>query len=390
MYLSNAAKALLGQASFKVLAKARELEREGRSILHFEIGEPDFDTPENIKNAAIRALKMGKTNYVNAAGILELREAIRDEIESTRNFRPDTDQILVGPGANPMIYFALACTADRGDDVLMPDPGFPSYHAAIAALGLNPVYAPLKEENEFRMNPDDVSEHITNKTKIIIMNSPQNPTGAVMTADDIRGMADISEDKGIYLFSDEIYSKLLYDAEHFTPSVRDGCRERTILIDGFSKSYAMTGWRLGYCIGPKKLVSKMNLLLQTIMSCVPPFVQYGGMEALKGPQDFVSEMREDYRKRRDVIVRGLNEIPGFSCVYPQGAFYAFPNIKGTGMKSDELADYLLDRAGVAVLPGTAFGPGGEGYLRFSYATSLDTINEALERIRDTMKGLGTR
>ncbi|HEC81719.1 MAG TPA: pyridoxal phosphate-dependent aminotransferase [Thermoplasmatales archaeon] len=390
MYLSSMAKVLVGQAAFKVLARAKELERQGKNVLHFEIGEPDFDTPGNIKDAAINALKKGETNYVNAAGLLELREAIREEIGRTRGFEPSVDQILVGPGANPMIYFALACVADKGDDVLLPDPGFPSYLAAVAALGLNPVYIPLREENEFRMSPEDVSELITPKTRIIIMNSPQNPTGAVMREEDVRGLADIAEDKKVYLFSDEIYSKLLYDAKHYTPAVRDECNERTLLIDGFSKAYAMTGWRLGYCVGPKELISKMELLLQTTVSCVPPFVQYGGVEALKGPQEFVSSMRDDYKRRRDVIVPGLNDVPGFSCVYPQGAFYAFPNIKGTGMKSDELAEILLEKIGVATLPGTAFGPGGEGYLRFSYATSLDAIKEALERLTKLMEELGVK
>ncbi|HEC95309.1 MAG TPA: pyridoxal phosphate-dependent aminotransferase [Thermoplasmatales archaeon] len=388
MYLSSMAKALVGQAAFKVLAKAKELERQGKNVLHFEIGEPDFDTPGNIKNAAIKALKKGETNYVNAAGVLELREAVSEEIKKTRGFKPSTDQVLIGPGANPMIYFALACVADRGDEILLPDPGFPSYLAAAAALGLKPVYVPLKEENDFRMNPDDVAELMTPKTRMIIMNSPQNPTGAVMTKDEVKGLADIAEDKKVYLFSDEIYSKLLYDEKHYTPAVRDECSERTLLIDGFSKAYAMTGWRLGYCVGPKELISKMELLLQTIVSCVPSFVQYGGVEALKGPQEFVSSMREDYRRRRDVVVPGLNKIPGFSCVYPQGAFYAFPNIRETGMKSDELADYLLEKAGVAVLPGTAFGPNGEGYLRFSYATSLEVIKEAFERITKLMEERG--
>ena len=390
MYLSSTAKALLGQAAFKVLAKAKDLERQGKNVLHFEIGEPDYDTPENIKKAAIEAIKRGDTNYVNAAGILELREAISEEIEKTRGFKPSVNQVLVGPGANPLIYFALACVADKGDDVLLPDPSFPSYIAAIAALGLNPVYIPLREENGFRMSPEDVAEHVTPKTRIIIMNSPQNPTGAVMTKDEINGLADIAEDKKIYLFSDEIYSKLLYDEKHHSPAFRDGCNERTLLVDGFSKAYAMTGWRLGYCVGPKELISKMELMLQTTVSCVPPFVQYAGVEALKGPQDFVVNMRDDYKKRRDVIVSGLNKVPGFSCIYPHGAFYAFPNIKDTGMKSDELSEILLERIGVATLPGTAFGPQGEGYLRFSYATSLDAIKEALERLNEFMGEIGVR
>ncbi|HID25065.1 MAG TPA: pyridoxal phosphate-dependent aminotransferase, partial [Thermoplasmata archaeon] len=368
--------------------KAKELERQGKSILHFEIGEPDFDTPWNIKNAAIEAIKKGETNYVNAAGVVELHEAISEEIEKTRGFKPSVNQILVAPGANPMIYFALACVADKGDEILMSDPGFPSYLAAAAALGLKPVYVPLKEENGFRMYPDDVAELMTPKTRMIIMNSPQNPTGAVMTEDEVKGLSDIAEDKKVYLFSDEIYSKLIYDVEHHTPAVRDGCNERTLLVDGFSKAYAMTGWRLGYCVGPKELISKMELLLQTIVSCVPPFVQYGGVEALKGSQDFVYSMREEYRRRRDVVVPRINRIRGFSCVYPQGAFYVFPNIRKTGMRSDELADYLLEKAGVAVLPGTAFGPNGEGYLRFSYATSLEVIKEAFERITKLMEEHG--
>lgn len=381
---SEGARRLTGQPAFKVLARARELERVGRDILHFEIGEPDFDTPQHIKDAAIQALLDGKTDYVNSWGILELREAICDEVERTRGFRPDVNQILVAPGANPIIYYAIACTIGHWQNLVLCDPGFMSYYAVLDYTGIERKRVLLKEENEFRMDPEDVNDAVDENTGLIIMNSPSNPCGSVMTKTEIERMAEIAEEKDVYLLTDEIYGKMTYDQEHFSPAARDECKERTIILDGFSKAYAMTGWRLGYAIGPADLIEKMGLLLQTIISCTTTFVQYGGIAALKGDQKCVSDMMDEFRKRRDAIVTGLNSLPNVSCVKPQGAFYAFPNITKTGMTSQEFANYALNEMGVAILPGTGFGPGGEGYVRFSYASSVEDINKAIERMREKL------
>jgi len=375
---------LTGQPAFKVLARARELERAGRDILHFEIGEPDFDTPQHIKDAAIKALMDGKTDYVNSWGVLGLREAICDEVERTRGFRPDVNQILVSPGANPIIYYVIACTIGHGQNLVLCDPGFMSYYAVLDYTGIKGKRVLLKEENEFRMDPEDVSDAVDDKTGLIIMNSPSNPCGSVMTKTEIDRMAEIAEEKDVYLLTDEIYGKMTYDQKHFSPAVRDECKERTIILDGFSKAYAMTGWRLGYAIGPADLIEKMGLLLQTIISCTTTFVQYGGIAALKGDQKCVSDMMAEFTKRREAIVTGLNSLPNISCVKPQGAFYAFPNITKTGMTSQEFANYALNEMGVAILPGTGFGPGGEGYVRFSYASSVEDINKAIERMREKL------
>ena len=375
------AQRLTGQAAFKVLAKAKALERKGVDVLHFEIGEPDFDTPQHIKDAAMKALAEGKTSYVNSWGIPELREAICDEIELTRGFRPDMDQVLVAPGANPVIYFATACLVGKGQNMILQDPGFLTYYSVLDYLGVRGNRVILKEENEFRMDPEDLNDAIDENTSLILMNSPSNPTGGVMTKKEIERVAEIAEEKDIYLLSDEIYSKMTYDLRHYTPSVRDECRERTIILDGFSKAYAMTGWRLGYCVGPPEVIEKMGLLLQTIVSCTNAFIQYGAIAALKGPQH-ITEMMAEFRERRNVLIAGLNSIPKLKCVNPQGAFYAFPNITGTGMTSQEFADFALEELGVALLPGTAFGPGGEGYVRLSYATCIEDIEKAIERMRE--------
>ncbi len=379
-HLSEAAHHLEGQAAFKVLARAQELERQGKNILHFEIGEPDFETPEHIIKAQQEAVDNKHTHYVSSAGILELREAVCREMERTRGFLPDPDQVLITPGGNAVILFSLACCVNPGEEILSPDPGFFTYNSSPEFLGMKKVPVPILEENEFRMNPDDVRERISEKTRFIIMNSPQNPTGSVMTKSEIEEMAEIAEEHDLYLLSDEMYSKMTYEQEHFSPSVRDLCRERTILLDGFSKKYAMTGWRLGYAVGPKDVIEKMTLLLQTIAGCTTSFVQHAGVAALEGGDDCVKEMMTEFRRRREVIVKGLNKINGISCVMPQGAFYAFPNIKGTGMSSAEFANHLLEKGGISLLSGDSFGSYGEGYVRFSYATHIDKIKEALERM----------
>lgn len=382
--ITAAANRLTANAAFDVLAKAKDMERRGKRVLHFEIGEPDFDTPAHISEAAILALKGGKTHYVNSYGIPELREAICEEVERTRGFRPDPDQVLVTPGANPIIYFAATCLVEPHQNIALQDPGFLTYYSVLQYTGIRGNLVTLKEENEFRMDPEDLNAAIDGNTRLLVVNSPSNPTGGVMTKAEIERVAEIAEERDLYLLSDEIYSKMTYDRPHHSAAVRDECRERTILLDGFSKSYAMTGWRLGYAVGPKKVIEKMGMELQATVSCTPDFLQYGGIAALKGPQ-MVDRMMAEFTERRNVLIEGLNSVPELSCVMPQGAFYAFPNITRTGMSSKEFADFALEKLGIALLPGTAFGPGGEGYVRLSYATSLDIIREAVDRFRE---GLG--
>ncbi|MHA1972446.1 MAG: pyridoxal phosphate-dependent aminotransferase [Candidatus Hodarchaeales archaeon] len=372
----------MGAGIFEVLARAKNLERQGKEILHFEIGQPDFHTPEHVKEATKRALDENFTGYVPAGGILELKEAIQDEVEKTRGFRPSLKQILVVPGGNSAIYYALRSIIDFiEEEVIYPNPGFPTYGSVVNYLGCKDVAIPLKEENEFRFNPGDIKANITDKTKVVILNSPQNPTGAVMKKEEITRVAELSEQHGFFIFTDEIYSKMTYDEKHFSASVFDECKERTVLLDGFSKSYSMTGFRLGWMIAPEWVIRRAELLISIGISCTSGFIQKGGIAALKGPQDDLYSNMEKFRKRRDTIVKGLNEIPGFSCVMPQGAFYAFPNITKTGMNSKDCADHILQH-GVACLPGTIFGSGGEGFLRFSYATSVDNIKKAIDKLKE--------
>ncbi len=370
-----------GAGIFKVLAKAKALEREGKEILHFEIGQPDQKTPEHIKQAAKDALDANFTGYVPSSGIQELKEAIRDEITETRGFTPSLDQILVLPGANSGVYFALRAVIDNSSqEIIYPNPGFPTYGSVVSYLGVGDVPIQVKEENEFRLNPDDIETHLTPNTQALILNSPQNPTGSVMKKSEIQRIAELAEEQNFYVLTDEIYSKMTYDEEFYSCSIKDECKERTLLLDGFSKSYSMTGWRLGWIIAPEKIVDRMNLLISMGVSCTTSFVQKGGIAALKGPQDSIHTNMKEYRARRDTIVKGLNEVKGFSCLTPQGAFYVFPNIRKTGMSSQQCADYLLSK-GIACLPGTIFGKNGEGYLRFSYATSINTIKKGRELIK---------
>lgn len=380
--LSKGANRIYGEAAFEVLAKAQELERQGKHILHFEIGEPDMETPENIANAGIQAIKNKKTHYTPSIGILELRKAVQDEIEKTRGYRPDLEQIIIIPGLKPGIFFSMLAIADPGDEIIYPDPGYPTYGSTTSFIGAKKIMVPLLEENDFRMNPDDIRKRITSKTKLIIVNSPENPTGSVMTKKELEEIAEIAEEHNIFIVSDEIYSKMTYETKHYSPTVRDEAKERTVLLDGFSKYYAMTGWRLGFMIAPVKMAERLRDFLVTSISCTAEFTQWAGVEALTGDQSFIPKMMKRFKEKRDRIVKGLNSISGFSCLTPKGAFYVFPNIKKTGMTSQECADHLLYNAGVAALPGTAFGPYGEGYLRFSYATTLENIDEAIQRIKE--------
>jgi len=382
--LSKGASRIYGEAAFEVLAKAQELERQKKSILHFEIGEPDIETPKNITRAGIRAIQEKKTHYTPSIGIMELRKVIQDEVEKTRGYRPDLQQVVITPGLKPGIFFSMLAIVDPGDEVIYQDPGYPTYGSVAAFLGAQQVMVPLLEENEFRMSPDDIRDRITKKTKLIVVNSPQNPTGSVMTKSEMEEIAELAEQHDIYLVSDEIYSKMTYNTHHYSPTVRDEAKERTVLLDGFSKYYAMTGWRLGYMVVPHAMTERLQDFLVSAVSCTAAFTQWAGIEALTGDQSFIPEMMARFKEKRDRIVEGLNSVPGFRCQVPKGAFYAFPNIKGTGMTSQECADHLLNKAGVASLPGTAFGPYGEGYLRFSYATTLKNIDIAIERIKRSM------
>lgn len=384
--LARAAYKIEGQPMFKLLAKANQLENQGKKILHFEIGEPDFDTPSHIKEALNKSLLKGETHYVNSSGLSELREAVSQAVKKELGFQPFPEQILITP-ANAVIYFLLSCVANSKEEIIVPDPAFPTYYSAIKFIGLKPVRIPLKEKNNFRMNPTDIQNKITNKTRVIIINSPSNPTGSVMTKQEIEQVALIAQKNNLYLLSDETYSKLIYESGHYSPALKDKCQKRTIILNSFSKSYAMTGWRLGYAVGPEEVIDKMGLLLQTIISCLPPFIQKAGITALKGSQRPVNKMLNEYKKRRDQIVQGLNSLPGVSCLKPVGAFYVFPNIKKTGLTSEQFSDFILEKAGVALLPGSNFGPAGQGYIRLCYATSLETIKQGIERMRKAILSL---
>ena len=372
---------ILGEGAIAVMGEARRLEQSGKKILHFEIGQPDFPTPQHIKQAGIQAIEDGYTGYSVSGGIPEFKQVLQDEVENTRGFRPSQDQILVMPGGKAGIYFTMVGTCIPGDEVIFPDPGFPTYRSLCLYLDAKPIPIRLKEVNDFRMDPQDIAERINERTKLIILNSPQNPTGSVMTKDEIESVAKLAEANDIFILSDEIYSKILYDTEFHSATSADQAKQRSILLDGFSKAYAMTGWRLGYIVGPEPLIEKLVTLTVNAFSCTPEFVQRAGIAALTGSQDGLSEMTQTFRKRRDAIVKGLNTIPGFSCIAPPGAFYTWPNITETGLSSKDMATLLLQEAGVACLPGTDFGPVGEGYLRFSYASSLETISEAMDCIK---------
>ena len=381
--LSDSANKLEGQPMFKVLANVQELERKGKNIVHFEIGDPDFDTPKNIVDAACNSLKNHNTHYSSSMGLRSFKEEVIKATKSSRGFKPSLDQVLITPGANIIIFYAVSCLVNPGDEVIVPDPGFPTYYSVIKFCGAKAVRVALKEQNKFRMNPADVRKKITKKTRLIIINSPNNPTGSVMTPSEIDEMSQIAKEYNIYLYSDEIYVRMMHDKSipFHSPSTADHCKERTIVANGFSKAFAMTGWRLGVVIGPIDVIEKMNLLLQTTSSCVPPFIQHAGIEAITGDQKRVYQIMEEYTKRRDLIVTLLNEIEGISCILPNGAFYVFPNITKTGMSSEEFADFALKKAAVALLPGTNFGPSGEGYVRLCYATSRERISEGMKRLK---------
>jgi len=388
--LSDAAHQIDGQPMFKVLDKVQELERQGKKILHFELGEPDFDTPNNIIDACVDSLHSSKTHYANSMGLYELRESVAKATLKSRGFQPDINQILVTPGANAIIYYAIRCLVNPGEEIIVPDPGFPTYFSAIKFCGAKAVRAPLREENNHELKASDVEKLITKNTKLIIVNSPSNPTGAVMSKDDISKIYELCVKNDIYILSDEIYSRLTFSDEHefFSPSMLDHCKTNTIVLNGFSKAFAMTGWRLGAAIGPKHLIDKMGLLLQTINSCVPPFVQIAGIEAINGDQTAIIAMKKEYDKRRKILVDGLNSIDGIRCTMPKGAIYAFPNVSGLGMTGEEFSEFSLEYAGVAILPGSSFGKHADEFVRICYVNSIENIKLAIEKIKVALKNRG--
>lgn len=389
MQLADSMSRLGTETAFLVLAKARALEAQGRKIVHLEIGEPDFDTPKNISMAAIKAITEGFTHYNPSPGYPDLRKALAEDVNKRRGVNKyDWENIVVTPGGKPIIFFSLLATVNPGDEVIYPNPGFPIYGSVINWMGAKPVPIALREENDFRMDVNELKSLITPKTKYIIINTPQNPTGGILTKDDLKAIYEIAMERKIWVLSDEIYCNIRYDGfEHHSLLEFDGMENQLIILDGFSKTYAMTGWRAGYGCMPKELAKWVAQLQTNSNSCVNSFVQRACLEAITGPQDEVDRMVAEFKIRRDVIVDGLNAIPGFKCLKPKGAFYVFPNIKAFKIPSQKMEDYLMNEAGVAALTGTSFGSNGEGYIRFSYANSVENIKLALENIKEAVKKL---
>jgi len=373
------------ETAFEVLARAKQLEAKGKDIVHLEIGEPDFITPRNIIDAGIKALNEGYTHYNPSAGLPEFREVIAKEVSKTRNIDVNPDQVVVTPGAKPIMFFCIMALANEGEEIIYPNPGFPIYESVINFIGAKAVPIQLREENDFRLDTDELKKLVTERTRMIIINSPQNPTGGILTRDDLKVIADIALSKDIFVLSDEIYSRIIYEGDHHSISSFPGMQERTIILDGMSKTYAMTGWRLGYGVMREDLAVRIAKLQTNCNSCTATFTQMAGIEALTGPQDEVAGMVEKFKERRDVIVEGLNHIPRISCKTPKGAFYVFPNVKEIGWEVRKLSDFLLNEAGVAILFGTSFGKYGEGYIRISYANSVENIKKGLSRIEKALQ-----
>ncbi len=382
---------LLGtETAFEVLVKARALEATGRDVVHLEIGEPDFDTPRHIIEAAKEALDQGFTHYGPSAGLPELREAIAQDVAQSRGIRAQASQVVVTPGAKPIMFFVILALAQPGDEVIYPNPGFPIYESVIRFVGATPVPIPLREERGFSLDVNELSALVTDRTRLIILNSPQNPTGGILPPEDLEAIAAIAVRHGIPVLADEIYSRMVYDGEFRSIAACQDMQDLTIILDGFSKTYAMTGWRLGYGVMPEELALHVTRLMTNSNSCTSSFSQRAAIAALTGPQAPVEAMMAEFRQRRDVFIEGLNAIPGIRCAMPGGAFYAFPNIAQIRRSSKEVADYLLQQGGVASLAGSDFGVHGEGYLRFSYANSLANLRKALERVAECVDKLGHR
>jgi aspartate/methionine/tyrosine aminotransferase len=368
------------ETAFEVLVRARALERQGRNIIHLEIGEPDMDTPANIVGAGIDALRKGFTHYGPAAGLPELREAVAADVSHSRGIKVSPDEVVIVPGGKPIIFFTMLALVEEGDEVIYPNPGFPIYESMINFLGAKAVPIPLREELDFRLDVNELASLISDRTRLIILNSPQNPTGGIIPKSDVQDIAAAIGDRDIMVLSDEIYCRLLFEGEPYSIASMDGFKDRTIILDGFSKTYSMTGWRMGYGVMRPDLAAQFARLMTNSNSCTATFTQMAGIEAVRGDQSEPEKMRQEFQRRRDVFVDGINQIKGFSCRLPKGAFYTFPNIKQTGWPSKKLADALLDDVGVAGLSGTAFGAYGEGYLRFSVANSIENLQQALDRI----------
>jgi aspartate aminotransferase len=369
------------ETAFEVLNRARALEKQGKEIVHLEIGEPDFDTPSNVIEAGVNALRHGWTHYGPSAGLPDLRQTIAEYVSRTRAVPVSSDEVVVVPGGKPIIFFSILALIEEGDEAIYPNPGFPIYESMINYVGGRAVPIPLREERDFSLDVNELASLITDRTRLIILNSPHNPTGGVLNKQDILDVAEAIGERNIMVLSDEIYSRLIFEGDDFSIMSVPGFKERTILLDGFSKTYAMTGWRMGYGVMRADLATHISRLMTNSNSCTASFTQMAGIEALRGDQSSVDKMNNEFRRRRDAFVAGLNKIKGFSCRLPRGAFYTFPNITKTGWSSKKLADALLEEAGVACLSGTAFGAFGEGYLRFSVANSLENLNKALDRIQ---------
>jgi aspartate aminotransferase len=375
------------EGAFEVLARARALEAQGRDVIHLEIGEPDFATPAHIVEAGAQALRAGHTHYTPPIGVPALRQAIARHVSHSRGVEVSPEQVVVTPGAKPIMFFAMLTLLEAGDEAIYPDPGFPIYRSMIRFVGATPVPLPLHEEQNFRFDADEFRSLVSDRTRLVILNSPHNPTGGALTRQDLEAVAEVAQERDILVLSDEIYDRILYEGEHLSILSLPGMESHTILLGGFSKTYAMTGWRMGYGVMPRELTGQFAKLIINSNSCTAGFTQQAGIAALEGPQDAVHAMVAAFQKRRQVIVEGLNRIPGFRCLRPAGAFYVFPNVNGTGMSSKAVADCLLQEAGVAVLDGGDFGRQGEGYLRLSYANSVENIQRALERIEQAISSL---
>jgi aspartate aminotransferase len=380
MRLATRMQRLGTETAFEVLVRARALEAQGRDVIHLEIGEPDFDTPANVSEAGVVAIRDGWTHYGPAAGQPDLRQTIADYINRSRGTAYGPANVVVTPGGKPIMFFLILALLEEGDDAIFPDPGFPIYRSMIDFVGARAIPLPIREELDFRLDVDELATLITPQTKFLIINSPANPTGGVLTHEDLEAIAALAVKHDLFVLADEIYSEIIYDGDHHSIATFPGLPERTAILDGFSKTYAMTGWRLGYGVMPQDLAEQVSRLMVNSVSCTASLVQRAGIEALTGPQETVRDMVSAFRGRRDLMVEGLNNIPGISCREPAGAFYVFPNITGTGMSSKEFADRLLDDFGVAALSGTSFGEHGEGYLRLSYANSEENLAKALQRI----------
>jgi aspartate/methionine/tyrosine aminotransferase len=373
------------ETAFEVLARARALEAQGKDIVHLEIGEPDFDTPENVVEAGIDAIRDGWTHYSPSIGLPSLREAIAEDVTRSRGVKVTPDEVVIVPGGKPTIYFTYTALVEEGDEVIYPNPGFPIYESLISFMAAKPVPVHLREEKDFRLDVNELADKITDRTRLIVLNSPHNPTGSMLDEQDVLDIAAAIGDRDIMVLSDEIYSRLVFEGRHFSLMSVDGFKDRTIMLDGFSKTYAMTGWRLGYGVMRRDLAQYFGRLMTNVNSCSAAFTQIAGIEAVRGEQTSVDHMRQQFHLRRDRFVKRINKIPGFSCRVPKGAFYTFPSIRETGWTSKKMADALLEQAGVACLAGTAFGAYGEGYLRFSIANSMENLDKALDRIESWAK-----